>query len=102
MPSRDRITVTLPADIVQEMDRLETNRSRFVLDAVRREIHRRRREELRKSLANPHPESAETEALGFSEWAEALPAEDVSELVNLDAGTPIQWIPGRGWVERRS
>ncbi len=52
----ERVTVTLSNDLVQDIDRREKNRSKFVADAVRNELDRRRREELRKSLMNPHPE----------------------------------------------
>jgi hypothetical protein len=64
------VTVTLPAEILQDIDRMETNRSRFVLDAVRHEI-----------------------------WASGLPDEDVTELVDVRAGKPVRWVPGEGWVE---
>ena len=52
-----RVTVTLPADLVEDIDRAERNRSAFVLEAVRRELRRRRREQLRRSLDAPHPET---------------------------------------------
>ena len=55
----ERVTVTLPNDLVRDIDRRERNRSKFVADAVRHELDRRRREELRRSLQNPHTESAE-------------------------------------------
>jgi len=50
-----RVTVTLPADVVEDIDKLERNRSAFVLDAVRHELQQRRREQLRRSLEQPHP-----------------------------------------------
>jgi metal-responsive CopG/Arc/MetJ family transcriptional regulator len=37
MAVNERVTVTLSADLVQEIDRLERNRSRFISDAVRHE-----------------------------------------------------------------
>jgi len=40
MPT-ERVTVTLPAEMVRQIGRLERNRSRFVLEAVAREIARR-------------------------------------------------------------
>jgi len=52
-----RVTVSLPADLVREIDRFASNRSRFVAEAVRREVEANRRERLRASLSNPHPES---------------------------------------------
>ena len=35
MPTVDRVTVTLPSKVVREIDRMEKNRSRFVLQALR-------------------------------------------------------------------
>jgi len=97
----DRVTVTLPSDLVREIDRREKNRSKFVAEAIRGELERRRREELRRSLDNPHPESAELAEQGLEEWARGLPDEDAEALVDSNAGRPVRWIPGEGWVEER-
>jgi post-segregation antitoxin (ccd killing protein) len=102
MASVERVTVTLPDDLVKDIDRLEKNRSRFVAEAVRRELDRRRRAELRRSLKHPHPEGAEFAELGFVEWASGLPKEDAGALVDSSAGKPVRWVAGKGWVERRS
>lgn len=99
MATMERVTVTLPAEVVRDIDRLEKNRSKFILGAVRHELLRRRREELQRSLQSPHPESAQLAEAGFEEWVRSLPAEDASELVDLKAGTPVRWVPGEGWVE---
>ena len=99
MAGTARITVTLPGDVVKEIDRREKNRSRFVLEAVRRELDQRRREELRKSLESPHPESDHFAEIGFDEWAERLPDESASDLVDLEGGAPLRWVPGEGWIE---
>lgn len=99
MPTSERVTVTLPTELVQDIDRLENNRSRFVLEAVRHELKRRRRKELKRSLHNPHPESEQLAEAGFDDWASRLPDEDAGDLVDLQAGTPVRWIPGEGWVE---
>jgi hypothetical protein len=96
-----RITVTLPPDLVSEIDRRERNRSRFILDAVRREIQRRRREELRRSLENPHPESSELADSGLEEWGASRRAEDDTGLLDPSGGQSIRWIEGRGWVDKR-
>lgn len=98
MASR-RVTVTLPAELVGEIDRREENRSRFILEAVERELARRRRAELGRSLNNPHPATEEVAELGISEWADHLPQEDITELVDLSAGTAVRWTPGEGWTE---
>jgi hypothetical protein len=102
MSDRERVTVTLPREVLNEIDRLEKNRSRFVLVAVRHELERRRREELRRSLASPHAETAETADFGLGEWAKDLPEELASELIDVEGGSPVRWEPGVGWVEEWS
>jgi hypothetical protein len=101
MSTVERVTVTLPEDLVRDIDRLEKNRSKFVAEAVRRELDRRRRVELRVSLRSPHPESADFAERGFAEWASGLPEEDTEALVDSRAGKPVRWVPGKGWSERR-
>jgi Arc/MetJ-type ribon-helix-helix transcriptional regulator len=95
----ERVTVTLPNDLIRDIDRREKNRSKFVAEAVRNELDRRRRAELRRSLQNPHPESAELADEGLTEWARSLPEEDTETLVDSRAGKPVRWVPGEGWVE---
>ena len=95
-----RITITLPPELVSEIDRRERNRSRFVLDAVRREIHRRRREELRRSLDHPHPESSELADAGLDEWGARGAAADAN-LLDPSAAKSIRWVEGRGWSDRK-
>ena len=94
-----RVTIPLPADVVENIDSLAHNRSAFIFDAVRHELRRRRREHLRRSLEKPHPESRELAEEGFEAWAKGLPEEDVSGLVDPKAGTPVRWGSGKGWVE---
>jgi hypothetical protein len=98
MALTERVTVTLPAELVESIDRLERNRSRFILEAVEHELVRRRREGLLRSLENPHPEAAELSETGLADWGASLPAED-EDLVDLTAGTPVRWVEGQGWVE---
>jgi Arc/MetJ-type ribon-helix-helix transcriptional regulator len=102
MPAIERVTVTLPNDLVRDIDRLEKNRSKFVAEAVRRELERRRREELRRSLRNPHPESTDLAEQGLDDWSHGLPEEDVDALVKSGAGKAVRWIPGKGWVKDRA
>jgi hypothetical protein len=102
MASVERVTVTLPDDLVRDIDRREKNRSKFVADAVRRELDRRRRDELQRSLQNPHPESTEVAEQGFEEWSRGLPEEDAEGLVDGSAGKAVRWIPGKGWMEDRT
>jgi Arc/MetJ-type ribon-helix-helix transcriptional regulator len=101
MASVDRVTVTLPSDLVRDIDRREKNRSKFVAEAVRNELDRRRRDELRRSLHNPHPESTELAGQRLEEWTRGLPEEDAAALVDSHAGRPVQWVSGEGWVEGR-
>ena len=97
----ERVTVTLPSEVLRQIDRIEKNRSAFILEAARRELQRRRREELRRSMLDPHPESEELAEAGLANWARALPTENIAELVNMRAGTSVNWIPGRGWTKAR-
>jgi hypothetical protein len=101
MATTERVTVSLPVAVVRDIDRLERNRSKFVLEAVRRELDRRRGAELRRSLDNPHPDSARLAEEGFDDWAKGLPAEDASDLVDIGAGKPVRWSLGEGWLEPR-
>lgn len=94
-----RLTVSLPEELVRDIDRREKNRSRFVLEAVRRELAHRRRLELRRSLREAHPQSADLAAEGLADWEARLPREPVP-LVDEGAGHPVRWVPGRGWVSR--
>lgn len=98
MTNVERVTVTLPNDLLRDIDRLEKNRSKFVAEAVRHELDRRQRAELRRSLRNPHPESSELAAQGLSEWARNLPEEDTGALLDARAGRAIEWVPGTGWI----
>jgi hypothetical protein len=95
----ERVTVTLPMALVRDIDRREKNRSKFVAEAVRHELDRRRREELHRSLQNPHPESAELANEGLDAWACSLPDEDTEALVDNGAGKPVRWVSGEGWME---
>jgi hypothetical protein len=88
----------MPAELVSGIDRYEANRSRFIAEAVRHELRRRRRLELQRSLDTPHPDSLATAALGLKAWAEAL-AEPDSNLLDPAAGVPMRWSPEQGWQE---
>jgi hypothetical protein len=98
MPSTERVTVTLPVELVRGIDRLERNRSRFIAEAVEHELIRRQRMGLLQSVANPHPEATELAELGLSEWGANLPTGD-EDLVDPRAGKPVRWIEGQGFVE---
>lgn len=96
----ERVTVTLPSEVVRNIDRLERNRSRFVTMAVERELVRRRREGLLQSLKEPHAEALPLADMGLADWEASLPAGD-EDLVDIHAGTPVRWTSGQGWVEEK-
>jgi hypothetical protein len=97
MSAAERVTVTLRSDLLEEIDRVERNRSRFISEAVEHELQRRRREALLQSVVNPHPETAELADVGIGDWVQDLPEEH--DLVDLSTGTAVRWVEGRGWVE---
>lgn len=97
-PASERVTVTMAADLVAGIDRYALNRSRFIADAVRHELRRRRRLELRRSLEQPHPDTLETASLGLQSWNAALPAAD-ADLLDPSAGVPLRWSSEQGWLE---
>ena len=89
MPA-ERVTVTLSPELVRDIDRHEHNRSRFIQLAVRHEIERRHRENLHRSLREPHPDTEEMAELGLGDWADVLPDEEASDLVDLDSGVAVE------------
>jgi hypothetical protein len=93
-----RVTITLPDVIVEEIDRWEKNRSKFVLEATERELELRRRQELERSLRHPHPESHQVAEAGMEEWGEGWTA-DAEALVDPSEGRPVRWTPEDGWSE---
>ncbi|TVR85114.1 MAG: hypothetical protein EA416_17470 [Trueperaceae bacterium] len=93
-----RITITLPESLLERLDRTETNRSRFIAEAVERELERRRREAPRRSLEAPHAETSETSELGLEAYRDALDAADVP-LVDRAEGVAVAWRHGFGWRE---
>src|SRR5260221_5234934 len=98
MSTTERVTVTLPVDLVEGIDRFERNRSRFITEAVEHELARRRREGLLQSLQSPHPEAAELAEMGLADSGASLP-DDNEELVDMPAGKAVRSVEGQGWVE---
>ena len=94
----ERMTVTLPEEMVHEIDGHERNRSRFVQRAVAHELERLRQEKLRQSLDNPHADSEVVAESGFSEWADLAAGND-QDLLDAAAGKEVCWDPDRGWIE---
>ena len=96
--SNARVTITLPRELVREIDQRERNRSKFIQAAVRRELAERRRQELLSSLSNPHPESQALADQGLEAWQDRASPED-EQLLDPDAGTEVRWLRGEGWFE---
>jgi hypothetical protein len=97
MQNLERVTITLGAKTVASIDRLEKNRSRFIAEAVERELERRGREALALSLANPHIEARELAEQGLDDWGTSLPDESES-LVDVMQGNEVRWEQGAGWT----
>ena len=97
MATTERVTVTLPVELIQSIDRVEHNRSRFITEAVQHELVRRRREGLLRSRASPHPEAAELADTGLADWTATLPEDE--GLVDPEGGRSVRWVEGQGWVE---
>ncbi len=96
MPT-ERVTITMPREVVEDIDRRVRNRSKFILDAVRRELERRRREDLPLSLRNPHEESDAVADLGMDDWGKGFPEEETDELLDPEGGRGVRWRSGKGW-----
>ncbi|MBM5813601.1 MAG: hypothetical protein FJ062_02375 [Cyanobacteria bacterium M_DeepCast_100m_m1_067] len=88
----------MPADLLNGIDHYERNRSRFIAEAVRHELKRRRRLELQRSLDTPHPDSLATAGLGLQSWAKSLPRAD-GDLLDPTAGVAVRWSADQGWQE---
>jgi hypothetical protein len=99
MAVHQRVTITLPAELVRDIDRFERNRSKFLQEAARHELERRRRAQLERSLRTPHTETADLAEVGFGAWAASLPEEDAAGLVDIEAGPAVRWVPDEGWTE---
>jgi len=97
MAETERVTVTLAADLVESIDRLEHNRSRFIAEAVEHELARRRQEALLHSIHSPHADTVALVDTGLGDWVSDLPADE--GLVDLAAGTPVRWVEGQGWTK---
>lgn len=93
----ERVTITLPTELLEEVDQLERNRSRFIAEAVHHEVARRRRAALMKSLESPHPETTQLVDAGLADWTSDLP--DDEGLLHPSGGTAIRWIEGQGWIK---
>ena len=96
MGTAERVTVTLSAELVDGIDRVERNRSRFIAEAVQHELARRRRDALLDSVRSPHPETADLADTALGDWTSDLP--DDEGLVDAAGGIAVRWVYGQGWV----
>jgi hypothetical protein len=94
----ERVTITLPEEVLRDIDRRDRNRSKFILQAVQRELEWRQREQLRLSLSEPHPESMQTAEWGIQQWVLSADERD-ADLLDQEAGKRVCWEPGQGWTE---
>ena len=94
------MTVTLDADLVDGIDRIERNRSRFIAEAVQHELARRRQAAVLQSIRSPHADTVALVDTGVADWVSDLAADD--GLVDVDAGTPVRWVEGQGWTKGRA
>ena len=101
MPGVDRVTVTLPNDLVREIDRREKNRSKFIAEAVRNELDRRRRDELTGRWTTPTPRVLNSPSRDLRSGRAAYPRKMPRHSSTVNAGRPIRWVSGEGWVEGR-
>jgi len=99
MAMMERVTVTLPIELVERIDRLERNRSRFMAEAAEHELVRRLHEGLLRSLEAPHAEAADLADDSLADWGASLPVDD-DQLVDVAAGVPVRWVPGQGWTDQ--
>jgi hypothetical protein len=93
------VTIHLPPDLLRAVDAQQSDRDAFIEQALRHELARRAREQLRVSLESPHPESREMAEAGLADWAQSLPEDDAAAMCDLSAGTPVRWNEDRGWSE---
>jgi hypothetical protein len=96
MSRTERVTITLSAELVEGIDRLERNRSRFIAEAVENELARRHREGLLSSVRSPHPQTAALTDTGLGDWTADLPEDE--GLVDVAGGIAVRWVEGQGWV----
>jgi hypothetical protein len=100
MAETERVTVTLAANLVESIDRLERNRSRFIAEAVEHELARRRQAALLHSIRSPHADTVALIDTGLGDWVSDLPADE--GLVDGKAGTSVRWVEGQGWTKNRA
>ena len=99
MHSKEQIKVTLPEDVIRDIDRVHGDRDKFVLELVRLELQRRRHQESWRTSVDPLPERFHASEMELDDWGQDSPEGDLFGLVDLKTGAAVRWIPGKGWVE---
>jgi hypothetical protein len=97
MSTFERVTVTLPAELVAGIDRPKGTAARFIAEAVEHELARRRREALFDSVKNPHPETMDMADSGLGDWTAGLPDDEGSSI--LREGLPFAGWKDKGWLK---
>jgi len=94
----ERVTVTLPSNLLEGIARFEQNRSRFIAQAVEHELEHRRREELLRSVSSPHPGGDDLSELGTGDWLPDL-VEDAAPADAQDR-RPRRGVGGKNGADR--
>jgi len=68
MPTSERVTITLPADLLKEVDQIERNRSRFIDEAVRHFVRSHGGTQLRRLLEEGAERRAARDLAIAEEW----------------------------------
>lgn len=92
-----RISVSLPEELVNEIDRSAPDRDSFVAEAVKHELTRRQKDGLQASLEYPHAKTLLVAEAPLCEWPEGVPADEWSDVLDEDSGEEIRWVEGKGW-----
>jgi hypothetical protein len=98
MAAVDDVVVRLGAHLIADVDRVTTDRTRFIRDAIRNELRRRGFADLQQSLDNPNPETPAYDDGGLEDWV-GDSSNDHDQLVDPNTGTQVRWVPGTGWVK---
>ncbi len=88
-------------DSLVDIERRERNRSKFVAEAVHRELERQRCEELRRSTAVHIPKAPIWPSRVWMMVAH-IARGGYESLLDCSGGKKVRWIPGQGWIEEES
>lgn len=96
----ETLVISLDHDLIVGIDTVHADRGEFIAEAIRNELARRHRQGFLESLATPHPESMVPAETSLGSWPEGSPDDD-AQLLEPDAGRPVQWVPDAGWIDSR-